>query len=409
MSFGHSLAEQARAILPEGQEHIIEHVRSLSTSDAEQLLHELEKIEWKQFEHRALAPDAASIASPAVISLADRHTLEAEVEPLGASLLRHGAVANLIVAGGQGSRLGYEGPKGCYFLEELGKYIFQIHSERHAALCEKYGCEALLLIMTGPQNDRETRDFFAEHSHFGLDSSQIVFFRQGSVPSFSPAHKLQLASPTSLVTNPNGHGGTVDALISSGTLADLARRGVKYLNYIQVDNILAPLDDCFALGLVDSRGADMLTKVVSKAAPEEKVGCLARIAGVDQIVEYSDVTPEQTRMTDSNGDLLLRWGNTALHIFSLDFLQRFESERSLPYHVSAPKAATVYTSGDFVDAEVIKYERFIFDLLLETEKTIGLEVSRVAEFAPIKNRTGADSPETACALYRNYTTNLPVE
>ena len=394
------LAEKAAACLPEGQGHIVEHLNGAGEDAAASLLAELEAIDWSAFSKTAADPDVAALQPPDVISFEDREQLQVELNARGEELFKQGAVANLMVAGGQGSRLGYDGPKGCFYLETLGKTIFELHSERQKAAIERFGTEIPLLIMTGSHNHKATEDFFKEQDFFGLSAANVHFFQQGSVPSFGEGQSLQLAAHDRLLQNPNGHGGTVEALIDSGLLQQLLDSGIQYINYIQVDNILARLDDTFAVGLAASREADILTKVVEKASPSEKVGCLVNCADVDQIVEYSDVTPEQTEMTDLKGDLVLRWGNTAMHIISAPFLKRFEKELSLPFHVSAPKKAKVFEQGEVREVEVRKYERFIFDLLLETDNSVGLAVKRELEFAPIKNASGTDSPETAIALYQ---------
>ena len=390
---------QARQLLPEGQEDILAHIQNLADAEALKLVSQLKTIDWNSFLKVAQKPDVSALSAPNVLSLSERESCENRVRSAGAELIKAGKVANLIVAGGQGSRLGFEGPKGCFMLDAIGKSIFQIHAERQRALQAAYNTAVPLLIMTGQHNTQETRDYFEANDFFGLHQDSVHFFEQGSIPTFSADRKLQLASSDTLLQNPNGHGGTVEALIQSGLLRELQQKGVEYINYIQVDNILARLDDTFAIGLAHENSADVVTKVVEKATPDEKVGCLVQSAGFDQIVEYSDVTPDQTRMTDSEGNLVLRWGNTAMHILSVPFLARFETELSLPFHISAPKNATIYQSGQLVSSEVVKYERFIFDLLLETKKSIGLAVDRSLEFAPIKNATGTDSPETALALF----------
>lgn len=390
---------QARLLLPEGQAEILAHIQSLTETEAQTLLSQLKAIDWASFLKVAHKPDVSALRAPNVLSLSERQACEDRVRATGAELISAGKVANLIVAGGQGSRLGFEGPKGCYMLDAIGKSIFQIHAERQRALHAAYNTAVPLLIMTGQHNTQETQNYFASNDFFGLPQDSVCFFEQGSVPTFSTDKKLQLASSDTLLQNPNGHGGTVEALIDSGLLQELQQKGVEYINYIQVDNILARLDDTFAIGLAHENSADVVTKVVEKASPDEKVGCLVHSAGYDQIVEYSDVTPDQTRMTDGEGNLILRWGNTAMHILSVPFLARFETELSLPFHISAPKNAIIFKAGQLIASEVVKYERFIFDLLLETQNSIGLAVDRSLEFAPIKNASGTDSPETAVALF----------
>ncbi|MCB0334881.1 MAG: UTP--glucose-1-phosphate uridylyltransferase [Bdellovibrionales bacterium] len=389
---------KAEACLPTGQEHILEHLGTISESAAKTLLGQITAIDWSSLDNLVTPPNVTEVSPPDIVSLNQRNELDC-VER-GIDAYQSGLVASLIVAGGQGSRLGYEGPKGCFVLPELNCSIFEIHFTNHKNLCEKYNCAMPLLIMTGPQNDAETKQFLSEHNYFGLDVDQVHFFSQASVPSIDESGRLVLASEDSLLLNPNGHGGCVDALIHSGVLDSIMKAGVKFINYIQVDNILSRLDDPFAIGLALERGLDAITKVVEKRDALERVGHLVKCEGKDQIVEYSSLSDTQKARTNEHGELLMRWANTAMHVWRAQFL-RERGDSPLPYNRSAPKAATVNLQGHSEQVSVMKCERFIFDLLKFTDRAVGLEVLRVEEFAPVKNADGDDSPATAVALYKN--------
>ena len=317
---------------------------------------------------------------------------------------RDGRVAVLMVAGGQGTRLGFAGPKGCFPLApHSGKTIYQLQAEKVLSVSRRTGRSVPFLVMTSPATDAETREFFAAHRRFGLAADQLVFFRQGTVPSLDREGRALLEGPGRLLENPDGHGGAFSALAAGGELGRLADAGISHLVYLQVDNVLAPVDDPLLVGLAAAAEADVVTKVVAKADPDEKLGHLVRVGGRDRIVEYTELTPEDVRATAGDGGPLYRWGSPALHCWSVAFLAGLAREGyRLPLHRSA-KPLEAWVGGALREAEGWKYERFIFDLLLRAGRSLGMEIDREAEFAPVKNASGADSPATAVELaHRQY-------
>jgi UDP-N-acetylglucosamine/UDP-N-acetylgalactosamine diphosphorylase len=258
-------------------------------------------------------------------------------------------------------------------------------------------------VMTSPATDAETRAFFRDHDDFGLASGQLSFFVQGTVPSTDRGGRALLAAPGVLLENPDGHGGAFAALVRSGELERLRAAGVEQLVYAQVDNILAPFDDPELVGLALAENADVVTKVLEKSHPDERVGHLVTQGGRDRVVEYTELTPEQTRARTSAGELIYRWGSPAMHVWSVDFLTRLADRGyRLPLHRSA-KPLRAWMDGAVREIEGWKYERFIFDLIPEAERSIGLEIDRETEFAPVKNAVGEDSPASAVErAHRNY-------
>ncbi|MFW5829705.1 MAG: UTP--glucose-1-phosphate uridylyltransferase, partial [Planctomycetota bacterium] len=241
----------------------------------------------------------------------------------------------------------------------------------------------------------ETRDFFAANDDFGLEPGQVLFFSQGTVPSIDESGTVLRAGPCQLLENPDGHGGCHTALVQTGTLAELASRGVEQLVYIQVDNILAPVDDPELVGVAIAEAADVVTKVFEKADPDEKLGHLVKVGGRDRIIEYTELSPEQTRLTYDDGELIYRWGSPAMHCWSIAFFQRLaERDFKLPLHRSK-KPLKAWRDGEITEVLGWKNERFIFDLLPEAETSVGLVGDRAREFAPVKNASGVDSAESA--------------
>lgn len=330
---------------------------------------------------------------------------KAKYQHIGEALIRAGKVAAFVVAGGQGSRLGYDGPKGCFPGGAVtGKSLFQIFAENLLGAMDRYGVRVPWYVMTSPLNHDATVDFFQKHGFFGLSSRDVMFFRQGVMPSLDMATgQVLLSSPSEVATNPDGHGGAIKALFQSGALADMESRGVEHVSYFQVDNPCVRVLDPVFLGLhaaaPDSSG-EMSSKMVPKVAPEERVGVFCKGDGKVQVIEYSDLPMELQRERNPPPDGSLRFiaGSIAIHAISVAFIRRLATDKSvaLPYHRAEKKIPHVdLATGRNVTPEKnngVKLERFVFDALPMCASSIVYETDRVEEFAPIKNATGDDSP-----------------
>ncbi len=324
----------------------------------------------------------------------------------GEALLRAGKVACFTVAGGQGTRLGYDGPKGCYPAGAVtGKPLFQFFAEAVAKTGEKYGQTPPWYIMTSPLNHEATVAFFEKNDFFGLAHDGVMFFPQGVMPSFDiETSRMLMAAPDTIATNPDGHGGSLKALEVSGALADMKARGVEHISYFQVDNPIVRVADPVFLGLhvaaPDSSG-EMSSKMLAKAFPEEKLGMFCVGDGKLQIIEYSDLPMEKQRERLEDGRLRFLAGSPAIHIMSVEFVERVNADPkyALPYHRAEKKVPCIDSeTGELVKPDAangIKLERFVFDAILLAERSIVYEADRVEEFAPIKNAEGTDSPETS--------------
>lgn len=382
-----------------GQSHLLRHLATLPEGPRAMLAARLAEVDWAELAHPAAPPAAGAVAASRVVTLEERRGRQAALHEAGEARYRAGEVAVLMVAGGQGTRLGTKAPKGCFPLMPYShKSIYQVQAEKLLSLSRRLGRAVPFLIMTSPATHEETAAFFRAEGNFGLEEAQLRFFCQGTVPSVDLEGRALLAGPAELLENPDGHGGCFTALVRSGNLARLQDEGVRYIVYVQVDNILAPFDDTVLLGLAAQERADVITKVLEKAHPDERVGHLVRVGDRDRIVEYTELGPEDTRRRGDDGQLLYRWGSPALHCFSVDFLGRLAARGyQLPLHRSK-KPLRAWQGDGAVEVSGFKSERFIFDLLPEAAVSIGLEIARQDEFAPVKNATGDDSPETAIAL-----------
>ncbi len=320
---------------------------------------------------------------------------------VGEEAMRRGEVAALVVAGGQGSRLGFDKPKGMYPVGPVTKAsLFQVHAEKVLALGRRYGKPVPFLVMTSPATDAETRAFFAANDDFGLAKGDVHFFQQGTMPAVDlDTGKLLLEAPGSLALSPNGHGGTLTALADTGLLAALKARGVRHVFYFQVDNPLVNLCDPAFLGRHVEAGSEVSSKVVFKERPEEKVGVLALVDGRCSIIEYSDMPPAMTQEHGPGGELSFRAGNPAIHLFGVPFLERITAKTGgLAYHLARKKVAhwnpATGQTVTPIKENALKFEMFVFDALPLAERWLVVETKREDEFAPLKNATGADSPET---------------
>lgn len=384
-----------------GQAHVLEGIDRLDEETRDRFLARLDAVDWEELSAPARAHGSPqdSVDAPEVVTLAERAERGAALASAGEEALRAGRVAVLVVAGGQGTRLGFAGPKGCFPIgPHSGKTIYQLQAEKVVSLSRRVGQRLPLLVMTSPATDAETRTFFAEHGRFGLADDQLRVFVQGTVPSLDRVGRALLAAPGVLLENPDGHGGTLPALVATGELDRLRGEGIEHLVYVQVDNLLARLDDPVLVGLLAEHEADVVSKVLEKRAPDEKVGNLVRSGGRDRVIEYTELSREQTRARTAAGELAFRWGSPALHAWSVDFLARL-AERGYrpPLHRSA-KPLRAWLGEGLQQVEGWKLERFVFDLIPEAERSVALEIRREDEFAPVKNASGADSPATALEL-----------
>ncbi|CAN5804532.1 UDPGP type 1 family protein [soil metagenome] len=429
----------AARIKTAGQEHLLGVAAGLSAPGLAMYEQQLSAVEWERVPgwvaEYVTGKPAAAVAEGAEIepvkhypadprSEAGRGPWERErYRALGIELINRGKVAAFTVAGGQGSRLGFEGPKGCYPAGAVtGKPLFACLAEWIVAAERRWrtgktmgeGGAIPWYIMTSPLNHAATVEFFEANSFFGMDARDVMFFPQGVMPSFDMrTGKMLLSGPGELAVNPDGHGGSIRALHASGALKDMRRRGVEQISYTQIDNPLVRVIDPVFLGLhvhAPESSGEMSSKMVSKAHAGEKVGVFASAAGKVQVIEYSDMPRALTEATDERGGLKFGAGSIAVHALSVEFVERLatgggsgegagarlafhRAEKKVPYFDLETNARVEPTENN-----AVKLEAFVFDALLSARGTVVLETPRMEEFAPIKNATGADSPATCSAM-----------
>jgi UDP-N-acetylglucosamine/UDP-N-acetylgalactosamine diphosphorylase len=399
-----------------GQGHLFEGWERLEEGGRSRLLGQLAEVDFDlvDAQRELLSSEAAPATAfepPELFPLeqdeAERRAASEAVER-GAAELASGRVAFLLVAGGQASRLGYDGPKGAFPVGPVsGRSLFEFHARRLRAAEARHGVTLPWYVMTSRANDAATRDFFERHGHFGLDPAQVRFFQQAMIPALDLEGRILRASADSLFLAPNGHGGTLAALATSGALADARERGVTTFSYFQVDNPLVRPADPLFLGLHAAAGARMSSKVVSKRDAGEKVGVIGRVDGELGCIEYSDLPAELREARDEAGRLLFRAGNIAAHLIERDFVEALTAQGlELPWHVARKRMKALDASGREAEIDGVKFETFVFDALGRSPRSVTLEVDRALEFSPVKNREGVDSPESArrdlCRLFAGW-------
>jgi UDP-N-acetylglucosamine/UDP-N-acetylgalactosamine diphosphorylase len=330
---------------------------------------------------------------------------------LGIEAIRCGEVAALVLAGGQGTRLGFSGPKGMYNIGlPSGRSLFQLLSERILKLRKLASndsdklAELPFFIMTSPINHEETVDFFEKNDFFGLPKEDVRFFEQGMLPCLTEGGKIIMETSSKVAMAPDGNGGIYPSLHNSGMLGDMDQRGIKHLHVFSIDNALTKPADPVFIGHCISQHADCGNKVVWKAGAHEKVGVIAEKHGKSCVVEYSDITEEMAERIDSNGRLVFGAGNICNHYYTLDFLKDVVlpklgnmyhiARKKIPYYDEGNRSTVTPTTNNG-----IKLESFIFDVFPFAAQMAVLDVLREEEFAPVKNAPGSssDSPETARA------------
>ncbi len=408
MDPGAQTIERLRAA---GQGHLVAALAGARPEDAEVLAAQIASLdlellarlieEFVRHEHAAVPGGA--LAPPDAIPLARGPEDEARdraADELGEAALRAGRIGLVLLAGGQGTRLRFDGPKGNFPFGPLtGTTLFAHHAAKVAALRARYDAALPWCILTSPTNDEVTREAFAGAHWFGLDPGSVEFVVQGTLPAVDRSTgEILLESPGRLALSPDGHGGLLLALRRSGALDRLAERGIQTLFTFQVDNPLTSIADPLFVGHHLGAGADMSNLAVRKREPHERVGVIALRGGQTVVVEYSDLDEKSASARDARGDLVLWAGNVATHCIELGFARTLtDGGLRLPYHRAIKVVPHLDPAGHIVTPEApnaMKFETFIFDALPMARASITVEIAREEQFSPIKNADGPDSPAT---------------
>jgi UDP-N-acetylglucosamine/UDP-N-acetylgalactosamine diphosphorylase len=365
---------------------------------------QLEEIDWSYLEliHQKQQP-RGNFAPLGATELPEIRAREEEFRKVGLDALRQGKVGAILLAGGQGTRLGFDKAKGMYNIGVTKNlYIFEQLIANLMAVRQEANAWIPLYIMTSDKNDAQTRAFFEEHNYFGYASEYVRFFVQEMVPAVDFDGNVLMESVNSLAMSPNGNGGWFTSMLRAGLDQDLQDKGIEWLNVFAVDNVLQRIADPVFVGATILSGCVSGAKVVRKVSAHERVGALCLEDGKPSIVEYYELTDEMAEATDEKGSLLYGFGVILNYLFRVDKLREIADSR-LPLHIVEKKVPYLDEEGQLIrpkEPNAYKFETLILDMIYMMDNCLSFEVDREREFAPVKNATGTDSVESARELLK---------
>jgi UDP-N-acetylglucosamine/UDP-N-acetylgalactosamine diphosphorylase len=393
------------------QEHLLNYFDSLSSNEQKILLAEINSIDFESIQElfNSLSTKTTQKApsfSPMSCCYQEEQSNEQKISwtEVGKKSLDNNELAFLLMAGGQGSRLGLDGPKGAFIPTGLDSELSLFGYQAKSLLKQSKNSEKppLWLIMTSPLNQKQTKEHFLQNQYFGYQKDQILFFNQGTIPAINAAGKVLLSSKSSVALVPDGNGGCFKALQQTGLDKVLDENGIKHLFIYGVDNLLIKLPDPTFLGYHISQKNLSSNKIVKKASPTESVGVFAQVNDKPSIVEYSNLSDTERFAQDETKNLLYGQANIVMHLFDWNKLKA-KLDTPLPYHKAFKKVSFIDGAGIEVkptEPNAWKFEQFLFDIFPRLGSAHTFEVLREQEFGPIKNATGNDSPESAVKLYK---------
>jgi UDP-N-acetylglucosamine/UDP-N-acetylgalactosamine diphosphorylase len=388
------------------QTHLLRHYDELSSDEQKTLLEQIDSLDFSVLDETGAEEERGTIVPMRpedVKTVADIEKNREKYFRTGVEAIKNGKVGCVLLAGGQGSRLGFNKPKGMFNIgvdREL--YIFECLINNLLDVVKEAGAFVPLFIMTSADNDRDTRVFLAEHNYFGYDADHISFFIQEQLPTVDTEGKLMLSDKGVVSTAPNGNGGWYASMIRSGISETLEKRGIEWLNVFAVDNVLQRMADPCFIGAVIESGKQSGAKVVAKAAPDERVGVMCLEDGRPSIVEYYEMTDEMIERRDENGVLSYNWGVILNYVFHVNRLNDIIDMR-LPLHRAFKKIKHIDGNGNVVEPaepNAYKFETLVLDMVKLQDSCLAYEVDRKKEFAPVKNKEGVDSVDTARELLK---------
>jgi len=394
------------------QAHLLDFFPTLTTAQQDALLDQIDKLDFSSIDDwvsryvihdsPASVPETFEPAAsfPAVPSNASQQDTYQKARALGDRLIAQGKVAAFVVAGGQGTRLGFDGPKGNFPVTPVKhKTLFQLFGETIVTVGARYQAPCTWFVMTSPLNHEQTCRIFEDNDFYGLGRENVFIFAQGTLPNFSFDGRILLADKHTLACSPDGHGGSLKALYDSGAVDVMKTRGIEYLSYWQVDNPLINIFDPLFIGLHVMEQGDMSSKALKKTGPFEKVGNFCSVNGRVTVIEYSDLSDDLAEARNPDGSLVFELGSIGIHLVNRSFVEKLnEKGFALPIHRAVKKIPHLDSDGTYItpdDPNGIKLETFVFDALPLAAHSIILETVRSEEFAPVKNAEGVDSAETA--------------
>ena len=392
------------------QEHLLNFYDEMEENKQNKLLEQIENIDFeliKSLYDKTKDGIKNEDANIEPIDFIDKYKLNEDYkyyEEIGEKAIKAGKLAVVTMAGGQGTRLGHNGPKGTYDIGlDSHKSLFELLLDYIKEQNAKYNVQIPWFIMTSKENNEATIDFFKKNKYFGYEKN-IFFFIQGQLPMIDTEGKILIGEDYLIKEAADGHGGVYESLVKSGMIEKMKQLGAEWVFIGGVDNCLVKMVDPVLMGIAIDKGVTAAGKSVVKANPHEKVGAFCKKNGKPSVVEYSEITDEMAEATDENGELLYGESHILCNLFNISAIERMGSE-PLPYHSAFKKATYIDKDGNKVvptSPNAFKFEAFLFDAFGEVDDMAILRVKREEEFAPVKNAEGVDSPETARELYNNF-------
>lgn len=406
----HNIEEIKRKLKKYGQEHLLNFYDTLDEKKQDQLLDQIEKIDFELINslyNKTKNADKKEEAVIESIDFIDKYKLNGDYkyyEDLGKKAIREGKLAAVTMAGGQGTRLGHNGPKGTFDIGlDSHKSLFELLCDYLKNESAKYNVQIPWFIMTSKENNSATIEFFKKNKYFGYEKN-IHFFVQGELPMVDTEGKILIGEDGLIKEAADGHGGVYESLLKSGMTEKMKELGVEWVFIGGVDNCLVKMVDPVLMGIAIDKGVTAAGKSVVKANPHEKVGVFCKKNGKPSVIEYIDISEEMAEATDKDGELLYGESHILCNLFNISAIERM-GKTPLPYHSAFKKATYIDKDGNKVVPDkpnAYKFEAFLFDAFGEVDDMAILRVKREEEFAPVKNATGVDSPETARKLYNDF-------
>lgn len=394
------------------QEHLLKRYDELNENNQKELLKQIENIDFELiknlYDNTKNKKDLKEIQITP-IEYYDKQKLNGDYKnffEIGEKAIRNRKLAAVTMAGGQGTRLGHNGPKGTFDIGlDSHKSLFELLSDYLKEQGKKYDVTIPWFIMTSRENNKETQEFFAKHRYFGYEKDKnIFFFQQGELPMVDTEGKILIGEDGLIKEAADGHGGIYEALVKNGMTKKMRELGVEWIFIGGVDNCLVKMVDPILMGIAIQKNVTVAGKSVVKANPKEKVGVFCRKNGKPSVIEYTELSEDIAEARNENGELVYGESHILCNLFNIDAVERM-GNKPLPYHTAFKKATYIDKDGNKIVPDkpnAYKFEAFLFDAFGDLDDMAVLRVKREEEFAPVKNAIGEDSPETARELYRKF-------